>query len=148
MKKYNSQIIKKIIVPTGGSDYSIRAEEYAIGLAQTHQAEIMFVYVVDELVIEKLSTVAQREETEQELKSDGQRYIKYALNLAEKAGVKANSIITKGRPFAQIVGFAKNLEGDLIVMGTHGHRGAERILLDSVAERVIEYSNCPVLVVK
>jgi nucleotide-binding universal stress UspA family protein len=37
---------------------------------------------------------------------------------------------------------------DLIVMGTFGRRGAERILIGSVAERVIEYAGCPVLVVK
>jgi nucleotide-binding universal stress UspA family protein len=148
MKKYSSEHIRKILVPTDGSDYSIRAAEYALSLAKTHHAEIMFVYVVDEVVIDKFSKIAEREEVERELKNDGNRYLKYALNLAEKAGVKAASMIAKGRPFEQITGFAKGLEMDLIVMGTYGHRGAERILLGSVAERVIEYSPCPVLVVK
>ena len=48
----------------------------------------------------------------------------------------------------QIVHLAKGLGMELIVMGTYGHRGADRILIGSVAERVIEYSPCPVLVVK
>jgi nucleotide-binding universal stress UspA family protein len=46
------------------------------------------------------------------------------------------------------VHIAKNFGINLIVMGTYGRRGAERILIGSVAERVIEYSSCPVLVVK
>jgi nucleotide-binding universal stress UspA family protein len=148
MKKYSSETIKKILVPTDGSDHSTRAAEYAISIAKTHDAQIMVVYVVDEVVIDKFSKGAERENVERELKNDGQRYANYILNLAEKAGVKATSITTKGRPFEQITGFAKGLEMDLIVMGTYGHRGAERILLGSVAERVIEYSPCPVLVVK
>ncbi len=148
MKKFSSETIQKILVPTDGSDYSIRAAEYAISIAKTHDAQIMVVYVVDELVIDKFAKVAEREDIERDLKADGQRYVNYILNLAEKAGVKATSMIAKGRPFEQITGFAKGLEMDLIVMGTYGHRGAERILLGSVAERVIEYSPCPVLVVK
>jgi nucleotide-binding universal stress UspA family protein len=148
MKPYNSQSITKILVPIDGSDYSVRAEEYALSIAQTHQAEILLVYVVDELVIDKLSITAKREEVEWELKNDGQRYINYALNLAEKAGVKANSMIAEGRPFEQIIRLEKSIGADLIVMGTYGRRGAERILLGSVAESVIEYSQCPVLVIK
>lgn len=148
MKKFSSDTIQKILVPTDGSDYSIRAAEYAISIAKTHDAQIMAVYVMDEVVIDKFAKVAEREDIERELKMDGQRHVNYILNLAEKAGVKATSMIAKGRPFEQITGFAKGLEMDLIVMGTYGHRGAERILLGSVAERVIEYSPCPVLVVK
>ena len=68
--------------------------------------------------------------------------------MSEKAGVATRSLIAEGRPFEQIIGFAKSLDVDIIVMGTYGRRGAERILLGSVAERVIEYSQCPVLVVK
>jgi nucleotide-binding universal stress UspA family protein len=70
------------------------------------------------------------------------------LGLAEKENVKATSLIAKGRPFEQIVHLANGLNMDLIVLGTYGRRGAERILMGSVAERVIEYSHCPVLVVK
>ena len=100
------------------------------------------------LFLTKLSKVTDRENVERELKQDGQRYINYVLGLAEKEGVKADSIIAKGRPFEQIVHLAKELNIDLIVMGTYGRKGAERILIGSVAERVIEYSPCPVLVIK
>ena len=96
----------------------------------------------------QISKVTEREDVERELKNDGQRYINYVLSLAQKEGVKAASLLAKGRPFEQIVHLAKGLNMDLIVMGTYGRRGAERILIGSVAERVIEYSPCPVLVVK
>jgi nucleotide-binding universal stress UspA family protein len=146
--KFSSQSIKKILVPTDGSDYSIHAAEYAISIAKTHDAQIMVVYVLDEVVIDRFSKITEREDIERELKADGQRYINYILGLAEKEGVKATSLIAKGRPFEQIVHLSDGLETDLIVLGTYGRRGAERILIGSVAERVIEYARCPVLVVK
>ncbi len=148
MKKFSSETIEKILVPTDGSDHSNHAAEYAISIAKTHDAEIFVVYVMDEVVIDKFSDSTQREIVERELKMDGQRDVNYILGLAEKEGVKASSMVAKGRPFEQIVNLAKGLNMDLIVMGTYGYRGAERILLGSVAERVIEYSSCPVLVVK
>jgi nucleotide-binding universal stress UspA family protein len=148
MKKFSSETIQKIIVPTDGSDYSIRAAEYAVSIAKVYEAQVMFVYVVDEVVIDQFSKVTERESVEAELKTDGQRYIHYVLGLAEKESVRATSMLVKGRPFEQIVNLAKSFNVDLIVMGTYGHRGAERILIGSVAERVIEYSTCPVLVVK
>jgi nucleotide-binding universal stress UspA family protein len=146
--KFSSETIEKILVPTDGSEHSIRAAEYAISIAKTHDAQIMVVYVVDELVIDKFSEVTERETVERELKNDGQRYTNYILGLAKKAEVPATAMVAKGRPFEQIVNLAKGLNMDLIVMGTYGYRGPERILMGSVAERVIEYSICPVLVVK
>jgi nucleotide-binding universal stress UspA family protein len=145
---FSSQTIKKILVPTDGSDYSIRAAEYAISIAKVHSAQIMVVYVIDEVVVDQFSKVTERESVEEELKNDGERYARYIVGLAEKENVPASSFIMKGRPFEQIVRLSKELNVDLIVMGTYGRRGAERILLGSVAERVIEYSLCPVLVVK
>ncbi len=148
MKKYSSEEIQKILVPTDGSDYSMRAAEYAISVAKLRDAEVMIVFVVDEIVIDQFAKVTDREAVEGELKNDGQRYTRYALGLAEKEKVKATSLLVKGRPFEQIVNLAKSFNVDLIVMGTYGHRGAERILIGSVTERVIEYSPCPVLVIK
>ena len=144
----NFKNIKKILIPTDGSDYSMRAAEYGISIAKMLDAQIMVVYVIDEVVLDQISKVTEREDVERELKQDGQRHINYVLGLAEKEGVKAASLLAKGRPFDQIVHLAKEQNMDLIVMGTYGLRGAERILIGSVAERVIEYSPCPVLVVK
>jgi len=146
--KFSSETIKKILIPTDGSEHSIHAAEYGISIAKTHEAQITVVYVLDEVVIDRFTKVTDREDVERELKADGQRYINYVLGLAEKAGVKSTSLIAKGRPFEQIVHLANGLDMDLIVLGTYGRRGPERILLGSVAERVIEYANCPVLVVK
>ncbi len=148
MKKFSFENIQKILVPTDGSAYSMRAAEYAISLAKGQNSEIMFVFVVDEIVLDQFAKMIDREGVEAELKTDGQRYLSYALGLAEKESVKATSKVVKGRPFEQIVNLSKSFPIDLIVMGTYGHRGAERILIGSVTERVIEYSSCPVLVVK
>jgi nucleotide-binding universal stress UspA family protein len=146
--KFSSDTIQKILVPTDGSAYSIHAAEYAIGIAKAHDAQITVVYVLDEIVIDRFTKSTDREDIEKELKGDGERYTNYILGMAEKAGVKAHPLIVKGRPFEQIVHLASGLNIDLIVMGTYGQRAAERILIGSVAERVIEYAHCPVLVVK
>jgi nucleotide-binding universal stress UspA family protein len=146
--KFSSETIKKILVPTDGSEYSIHAAEYAIGIAKAHEAQITVVYVLDEVVIDRFTKLTDREDIERELKVDGEKYTNYIRTLAEKAGVETSPLIVKGRPFEQIVHLADGLKIDLIVMGTYGRRSPERILIGSVAERVIEYSKCPVLVVK
>jgi nucleotide-binding universal stress UspA family protein len=139
---------RKILIPTDGSDYSVRAAEYGVSVAKLLGAEVTVVYVVDTVALDQISRVADRDSMERELKADGERYVKYILGVAKKEGVTASSLLAKGRPFEQIVHLAKGLKMDLIVMGTYGRRGAERILIGSVAERVIEYASCPVLVVK
>jgi len=144
----NFKSIQKILVATDGSSSSMRAAEYAIGVAKMLNAQIKVIYVIDEIVLEQVSKVAERENVEKELQEDGRRSTNYVVGLAEKEGIKADSLIAKGRPFEQIVHSAKELNMGLIVMGTYGRKGAERILIGSVAERVIEYSPCPVLVVK
>ena len=160
---FNFTNIQKILIPTDGSDYSTRAAEYGISIAKVHNAQIMVVYVIDKVVLDlifkvserdnveqvgQISKLTERDNVEQALKQDGQRYINYVLSLAKKEGVKATPILAKGEPFEQIVHLAKDLNIDLIVIGTYGRRGAERILIGSVTERVIEYSPCPVLVIK
>ena len=143
--------ITKILIPTDGSDSSMHAAEYGVNVAKMLGAQIMVVYVIDSVVLDEARSffkVGEHEDVELKLKQAGQRYINYVLGLAEKAGVKASSLIAKGRPFEVIVHIAEESNVGLIVMGTHGRRGTERILLGSVAERVIEYSPCPVLVLK
>jgi nucleotide-binding universal stress UspA family protein len=139
---------RKILIPTDGSDYSVRAAEYGVSVAKLLGAEVTAVYVIDTFVLDQIAKVSERDSLERELKADGERYVKYIVGVAQKEGLKASSMLAKGRPFEQIVHLAKGLKMDLIVMGTYGRRGAERILIGSVAERVIEYASCPVLIVK
>ena len=140
--------IQKILIPTDGSEHSACAAECGISIAKMLGAHITVINVIDKVVLDQFSKVTQRENLEQELKHDGQQYLKYILDLAEKEGIKGNSLLTKGEPFEQIVHSAKDLSIDLIVMGTHGRGRANKILIGSVTERVIEFSPCPVLVVK
>ncbi len=140
--------IQKILLPIDGSDYSVRAAEYGIKMAKALGAQVLIVYVIDTVALNQIAKASEREIVEREIKADGERYIHYILGLAAQAEVKAASLLAKGRPFEQIVHLEKGLGMDLIVMGTYGRRGAERILIGSVAQQVIEYATCPVLVVK
>jgi nucleotide-binding universal stress UspA family protein len=140
--------VQKILISTDRADCSLRAAELGISIAKMLGAQIMVVYVIDEVVLNQISKVTERECVERELKQDGQRCINYILGLAEKEGIMATSLLAKGRPFEQIVHLAKGLNMDLIVMSTFGERVTERILIGSVCNRVIEHSPCPVLVVK
>jgi nucleotide-binding universal stress UspA family protein len=111
-------------------------------------AQILSVFVVDEIVLDQISKITEREAVLRQLKNDGKGYVNYVVDLAAKAGLSSSGSVAEGRPFEQIIRTAKDKNVDLIVMGTYGRRGTERILIGSVAERVIEYASCPVLVLK
>jgi nucleotide-binding universal stress UspA family protein len=74
--------------------------------------------------------------------------VKRAVELASKEGVKAEGIKIIGKPYEVIVDTAKLKHADLIVVGSHGRRGFDRLLMGSVKERVIGHMEAGVLVVK
>ena len=140
--------IKKILIPTDGSECSSRAAETGISLAKVLGAEIYAIYAIDPIIVEELTKGIGTPDIKKELREKGERYLNYVVKSAEKAGIKANAILAEGEPHDQIIHYAKTKGIDLIVMGTYGRRGTKRILIGSVTERVIEYAPCPVLVVR
>jgi nucleotide-binding universal stress UspA family protein len=140
--------IKRILIPTDGSDCSLRAAALGISLAKFLSAEIFTIYAVDTIILKELRKGSEEKEIEKELEEKGERYLNYVVELAEKESLKAEAILAKGEPYDQIVYNAKTRKADMIVMGSYGRRGTRRILIGSVTERVIEYAPCPVLVVK
>ena len=140
--------VKKILIPTDGSDCSLRATTFAINFAKNCNAEIYAIYVVDTIILEELTRAIATKDVEKELKEKGERFLDYVVNSAKKEGITAEAILAKGEPHDQIVFFAKTKGIDMIVMGSYGRRGTKRILIGSVTSRVIEYAPCPVLVVK
>jgi nucleotide-binding universal stress UspA family protein len=146
--KREMEKVKKILIPTDGSDCSLRAAAFGISLAKILGADIFAIYAVNIIILEELKRSSEEKDVEKELKEKGERYLNYVVKLAEKEGLKAEAILAKGEPYDQIVHNAKTKRVDLIVMGTYGRRGTKRILIGSVTARVIEYAPCPVLVVK
>jgi len=142
------KLIKRILIPTDGSDPSMRAAEFAIELAKYFESEIVAIYVIDRVILEEVSKIHERRGLEEEIRRKADRCLNYIVRLAEKKGLKARSILVEGQPHDQIVRHAESLKADMIIMGSKGRRGMNRILIGSVAERVIEYAPCPVLVIK
>lgn len=142
------KFLKRILIPTDGSDPSMRAAEFAIKIAKHFNSEIVAIYVIDRVILEEVSKVHERHGLEEEIRKNAERCLNYIVKLAERKGLKARSIVAEGQPHDQIVRYAESLKANMIIIGSKGRRGMNRILIGSVAERVIEYAPCPVLVIK
>lgn len=69
-------------------------------------------------------------------------------DLLRKDGVPADSVVKEGNPAKAIIEAAAENECDLIVLGSHGRTGLDRILMGSVSQQVVVQAKCPVMVVK
>jgi len=137
-----------ILVPIDGSDTSIDAGKLAIQIATTHKIPITFMYVID---VNTASRIAQatdktKDAVDHQLQDKGRRYLDYLSRQAKGKGLTVNQIVRHGIPHSEIASFAREKGIDLIVIGQVGRRRQVRI--GYVAERIIEYAHCPVLVVK
>ena len=143
-------IFYHLLIPTDGSEASIRAAELGFRLALVCKAKVTVMYVMDTSLMDELSRFSdrQRNDVRAELRESGWRYVDYLEELARNYHVSVEKVILEGEPYKEIVDLAQRSDVDLIVMGHVGRHGPRRILVGSVTERVIEFANCPVLVVK
>jgi nucleotide-binding universal stress UspA family protein len=133
--------IKKILYPTDFSSWSNQAYFHALALAGTHGASLtaLFVYSPD-----MVTPGAPAD-------ADGARaYWHSQLEQIRPldSRITIRHVLLEGDPADEIVRFSREAGMDLIVMGTHGRTGLDRLLLGSVAEKVLRDADCSVLVVK
>jgi len=142
-------LFKHILVPTDGSETSIRAGRMSVQLASIHDARITFVYVVDRTTVEEIAEATSRtaDMIRRNLEEKGRGYLQYLARLARNNDVEADQVVRQGVPHSEISELARDVKADLIVIGRVGCRGPRCVLIGSVAERVIEQAPCPVLVV-
>lgn len=139
--------IQRILLPTDGSEPSVRATQYAVMLAKLLGASISAVYV---------DTGQEDVELPEELDSDdyfegvhpSAKGLIIAHRLAKANNVACDIDIVHGGVAKRIVHTAEDLGAGLIVLGDTGRTGLKRIALGSVAEAVVKASTIPVLVVK
>lgn len=134
--------VRKILYPTDFSTYSTQAYFHAISLAEKHGASLAIVYVYNPEVPapagEPVGPEAQRAHWRKQLESVR------PLN----STIEVKHLLLEGDPATELVRYAQQNAIDVIVMGTHGRTGLERLLLGSVAEKVLRDAHCSVLVVK
>lgn len=141
---------RHLLVPTDGSDASVAAARLAFRLARACEAHVDVLYVIDPRLCEELRRFDRRElaAIEHELRAHGQTCVEVLREEGERLGLRVDTEVRGGDPFEEIVALARDHGVDLIVLGHVGRRPRARVLLGSVAERVLEYADCPVLVVK
>jgi len=133
--------IKKILYPTDFSSYSNQAYFHAVALAENHGASltVLFVHTPD-------FTAPDRPQDTNAAQRFWQSQLEQIRPL--NPDIPVQHIFLAGDPASAIVGYARDAAMDLIVMGTHGRTGLDRLLLGSVAEKVLRDAPCSVLVAK
>ena len=148
----------KILVAIDGSDHSMKAAEYAIDIARDNKAQLIALTVLD---ITKIGYAASAfiaspmhglDELEQRRKEAHEWLDKVGkLKSSQNANdnIQFKSQIEESMSVAgTIAESAENQDIDLIVVGSRGRSGFTKLLLGSVASRVVTYASCPVLVIK
>ena len=140
--------IQQILCPVDFSEHSRHAVHHAVALAKWYRASVTLLHVQSPVGVpagppEVLPTLVLTREQRQELLGSLRSMV------ATEAGeaVLTEVDVAEGNPFREIVERARTMKSDLIVMGTHGASGFERLLLGSVTEKVLRKAPCPVLTV-
>lgn len=144
--------IEKILVPTDFSKGSSTALLYAMMLGTEFKAKIILLHVVSTpldisgMHVPHFSLDKIMEEMKERAEKEMEALL--AEKQIKKTGITFETQVREGVPFLQIIQGAKEIEADLIVMGTHGRTGLEHVFFGSTAEKVVRKSPCPVLTVR
>lgn len=139
--------IKTLLCPVDFSQMSRAVLDYAVFMAQSHQAKLKLVHVVDQL--HGFDSYKILHMTAIEITHEVERQARAQLKeLVAGLPMAATFDVRFGRAADEIVIQAKEDEVDLVVMGSHGRSGISHLLVGSVAESVVRHAPCPVLVVR
>lgn len=140
-------LFKRILIPVDGSTYSLSAVRLGGRFAAINGSNLWILNVIDEEMEVQVCRLnrEQCEVVSKNMEEEAQGLVADMKGELAKMGVDATTLVKRGSPHDIILKSAEELGVDLIVMGKLGRRGIKRILLGSVAERVIEFAPCPIL---
>lgn len=146
---------KQILIATDGSELASRAVAHGIALAKEHKARVTVVTVTERWSAFVLGVESQQGnrdplgQYEAVAAAAAKRILDQAGQVATAQGVACDLLHLPDQPPADgILAAAKEKNCDLIVMGSHGRRGVDRILVGSRAYEVLTHSKVPVLIVR
>lgn len=139
-------VFENILVPTDGSEYTKAAVRKAMELAKLSGGKVTALYVLDQTILTNMPMDTAVMNVYNTLEKEGKSAVDFVQELGTQEGVKTTVSIKEGAPVKVIL--EESAKYDIIVMGTLGRTGMSKLLMGSVAERVVRASQCPVLVVR
>ena len=142
--------IRRILCPIDFSDYSRRALDHAVAIARWYESAVTALHVFSPVPVAAYGpgtmvfdpiglTPADRDQLLAETRA--------FIEAGSAPGITTGAVVREGNTAAEILDQATGMNADLLVIGTHGRSGFERLVLGSVAEKVLRKARCPVLVV-
>lgn len=144
-------MFKHILVPVDGSSTSQLAVEKAIGLAKAFGSRVTSIFVIDPYPFTGVGTDFAYGQAEylSAATAEANAAIKDAKATFDAAGISVEtSVIEAHAAWRGVVQAAESMQADLIVMGSHGRSGLEKLVLGSVTQAVLSHTRLPVMVVR
>ncbi|MCH8554320.1 MAG: universal stress protein [Schleiferiaceae bacterium] len=141
---------KKILVPIGFSEQSLKALEHAVIFAKEMKARIILLTVIEETGFWKRVFSAKTDRDEDSYRDEVHEKLKAVANeMSEQTGLEFDTMVAKGVPYEEISELSESLGVDLIVMGTNGKpSNMRKKFIGSNAYRVVTMSEPPVITIK
>ncbi len=140
--------IQRVLVPVDFSPNCRKAVTYAMAFAKQFGARMTFLHVVQVNYAYGEFGAIDFTALEREMRAGAEKELLGLLAEANAAGVAADSLVREGSPPKVIAEVAQEAGIDLLVISTHGYTGLKHVLMGSIAESVVRYAPCPVLVVR
>lgn len=144
-------MFKHILLPVDGSQTSLMAVEKAKGLAQAFGSAVTLIYVFDPYAFSGVGTDFAYGQAQYlgAATAEANGALGAATESLQAAGITVSaSIVENHAIYRGILETANSVGADLIVMGSHGRRGLEKLVLGSVAAQVLAHAHLPILIVR
>ncbi len=126
------------MIPTDGSKFAARSEDVAMEIAKKFNSTIVAVHIIDDKLIYPFEV----------LEDEGKSILKKVRERAEKEDLAIEEVLIVGSPIHDMAKIVKKTRSDLVIIGTHGKTGLEKLILGSVAESALKTVQVPLLLVK
>lgn len=148
-----SNPIGKILLYIDGSESSITAAQMAIAMSKAYGSSLRVIYVVNENLLSELLKARvfvqmEKMDYERDLEEDGKRYLNYVVKLADRKGVRAETVLRKGVVHEEVAREVEEHGADLLVQGELGEVLSLRDSFYEEGERILRKVSCPVMVVR
>ena len=141
--------IDRILVPVDFSEHADAVIEWALHLAEQHDSRIVLLHVYHLPVeFQQVEGAHLPAEFWTSVKNEARSSLERFGERARARGIPVEEVVREGYPATVIVEEVTRANADLVVIGSHGHTGFRHLLLGSIAERVVQKADCPVLTVK